>query len=55
MDEAAEVWGGFDALIMGACSPSRSPRTRRELDWASTHSDLLSMVAAPHLRAITAG
>jgi hypothetical protein len=54
MDEAAEVWGGFDALIMGACNRSRSPRTRRELDWASTHNDLLTMVGAPHLRLITA-
>jgi nucleoside-diphosphate-sugar epimerase len=28
MDEATTVWGGFDALIMGASSRSRSPRTR---------------------------
>lgn len=54
MDEAAEVWGGFDALIMGASSRSRSPRTQRELNWVPTQSDLLSMVGAPHLRAITA-
>ncbi|GAB5897710.1 NAD-dependent epimerase/dehydratase family protein [Mycolicibacterium mageritense] len=54
MDVAAEVWGGFDALIMGASSRSRSPRTYRELDWAPKQSDLLSIVGAPHLRAITA-
>ena len=55
MDEAATVWGGFDALIMGASSRSRSPRTRRELNWGPTHEELLTLIGAQHLRAIVDG
>jgi nucleoside-diphosphate-sugar epimerase len=53
--EAAGVWGEFGALIMGASSRSRAPRTRAELDWAPEHTDLLSTVGEPRLRALSRG
>jgi nucleoside-diphosphate-sugar epimerase len=52
VDEAAEVWGEFGALIMASSSRSRSPRASRELGWKPTHTDMLSMVGAPRLRAM---
>ena len=45
-DEAADLWGEFTALIMGASSRCRSPRSRRELGWRPIHTDLLSTVGA---------
>ena len=50
--EAAQVWGDFGALVMGASSRSRDPRTRRELHWSPQHTDLLSTVGEPRLRAL---
>ncbi|MET0254818.1 MAG: NAD-dependent epimerase/dehydratase family protein [Luteibacter sp.] len=52
MKEAVEVWGEFGALIMSASSRSRSHRTSRELGWAPTHTDMLTMIGEPRLRAM---
>jgi nucleoside-diphosphate-sugar epimerase len=46
-EEATAVWGAFDALILGASSRCRAPRSRRELGWSPRHTDLLSTVGAP--------
>ena len=50
--EAAEVWGEFDALILGASSRIRAPRSRGELGWNPRHTDLLTMIGSPRLRAL---
>jgi len=52
MDEAAEVFSPFGALLLSACSRSRDPRTRSELGWRPTRFDLLSQVGEPRLRAL---
>jgi len=52
MDEAAEVFGPFGALLQSACSRSRDPRTRTELGWKPTQLDLLSEIGEPRLRAL---
>ena len=52
MNEAAEVFGPFGALIQSACSRSRDPRTRSELGWQPTQFDLLSQVGELRLRAL---
>lgn len=49
--EAVEVWGEFRALIMGASSRSRAPRSRAELGWLPVHTDMLAAIGAPYLRA----
>jgi len=39
--EAIDIWGTFATLVvLGASSRSRCPRSRRELGWAPTHSDV---------------
>jgi uncharacterized protein YbjT (DUF2867 family) len=43
-DEAATVCCEFGALILGASSRSRAPRTRGELGWTPKHTDMLSMI-----------
>ena len=45
-EEATQVWGEFTALIMGASSRSRSPRSRRELGWWPIHTDLLGEIGS---------
>jgi nucleoside-diphosphate-sugar epimerase len=53
LEEAFDVWGKFSALIvMGACSRSRSPRSREELGWTPVHLDLLTQIGEPRLRAL---
>jgi nucleoside-diphosphate-sugar epimerase len=52
MEEAAAVFGPFGALLQSACSRSRDPRTRTELGWRPNHSDLLSQIGEPRLRAL---
>ena len=52
--EAAEVWGDLGSLIMGASSRIRAPRARRELGWAPRHTDLLTTIGEPRLRALAA-
>lgn len=52
LEEAVEVWGDFGALIMGASSRSRTQRTPRELGWAPTHTDMLTMIGESRLRAM---
>ncbi|TDV43116.1 NAD-dependent epimerase/dehydratase family protein [Actinophytocola oryzae] len=49
-DEAATVWGEFDALLLGASSRSRAPRSRQELGWTPRHTDMLTMIGEPRLR-----
>lgn len=47
MDEAIELWGKFQALVVfGASSRSRSPNARKEFDWAPKHVDMLEAGAA---------
>jgi hypothetical protein len=53
--EAAGVRGELGALIMDASSRSRAHRTRADLDWAPEHTDMLSMVGEPRLRALSIG
>lgn len=52
LDQAAEVFGPFAALLQSACSRSRDPRTRSELAWHPTRFDLLSQIGEPRLRAL---
>ncbi|MFC4276713.1 NAD-dependent epimerase/dehydratase family protein [Achromobacter aloeverae] len=52
VDEAAQVFGTFGALIQSASSRSRDPRTRTELGWKPFQLDLLSEVGEPRLRAL---
>jgi nucleoside-diphosphate-sugar epimerase len=52
MSEATQVWGELGALIMGASSRTRAPRARRELGWAPRHTDLLTTIGEPRLRAL---
>ncbi|MDL5158275.1 NAD-dependent epimerase/dehydratase family protein [Actinomycetospora termitidis] len=52
--EAVEVWGEMGALVLGSSSRSRDPRTRIELGWRPVHTDLLSTVGEPRLRALAA-
>ncbi|WP_186168256.1 NAD-dependent epimerase/dehydratase family protein [Burkholderia gladioli] len=52
MDEAAEVFGPFGALLQSACSRSRDPRARTELGWKPIQLDLLSEIGEPRLRAL---
>lgn len=52
MDEAAEVFGPFGALLQSSCSRSRDPRTRAELNWQPTKLDLLSEIGEPRLRVL---
>ncbi|KJV30018.1 NAD-dependent epimerase/dehydratase family protein [Luteibacter yeojuensis] len=54
MDEAGEVFGPFGALLQSANSRSRDPRTRMELGWRPEHTDLLSQIGEPRLRALAA-
>lgn len=50
--EAAEVWGEFGALIMGASSRIRAPRARTDLGWVPRETDMLTMIGEPRLRAL---
>ena len=54
MQEATEVFGPFGVLIMSASSRSRDPRTRAELGWRPTRTDMLSQIGEPRLRALAA-
>ncbi|MTD59012.1 NAD-dependent epimerase/dehydratase family protein [Amycolatopsis pithecellobii] len=53
-EEAADVWGEFGALILGASARSRAPRSRQELGWLPQHTDMLSMIGEPRLRRLAA-
>jgi nucleoside-diphosphate-sugar epimerase len=47
MDDAIELWGKFDALVVfGVSSRSRSPRSRQEFGWAPRHTDMLAAAEA---------
>ena len=52
MAEAAEIWGKFGALIMSVSSRVRDATTRRALGWAPRHTDMLSEIGEPRLRAL---
>lgn len=54
MNEAAQVFGPFGALLVSACSRSRDPRARAELGWAPQHPDMLDLIGEPRLRALAA-
>ena len=52
LEEAREIWGPVvGPLFFGVSSRSRSPRTRRELDWTPRHLDLLEDVRHGSYRA----
>jgi nucleoside-diphosphate-sugar epimerase len=50
--EAVGVWGEMGALVLSASSRTRDDRTRAELGWAPQHTDLLTAVGDPDLRAL---
>ncbi|WP_411036964.1 NAD-dependent epimerase/dehydratase family protein [Shinella sp. BYT-45] len=52
MSEAAEIWGEFGALIMSVSSRVRDAKTRKSLGWAPRHTDMLSEIGEPRLRAL---
>lgn len=52
MNEAAEIWGEFGALIMSVSSRVRDKATRRSLGWSPHHTDMLSEIGEPRLRAL---
>jgi len=52
MEQAAEVFGPFGALLQSACSRIRDAQTRSELGWTPTRLDMLSMIGEPRLRAL---
>ncbi|MEA5363851.1 NAD-dependent epimerase/dehydratase family protein [Amycolatopsis sp., V23-08] len=53
-EEAATVWGEFGALVLGASSRGRAPRSRTELGWRPEHTDMLTMIGEPRLRDLAA-
>ncbi|MFJ1765383.1 NAD-dependent epimerase/dehydratase family protein [Amycolatopsis sp. NPDC088138] len=52
--EAVTVWGEFGALVLGASSRGRAPRSRAELGWRPEHTDMLTMIGEPRLRELAA-
>ncbi len=52
LSEAAAIWGEFGALIMSVSSRVRDAATRRALRWAPVHTDMLSEIGEPRLRAL---
>jgi nucleoside-diphosphate-sugar epimerase len=53
MDEAMEIWGRYQTLIvLSVSSRSRSPRSRRELGWEATRADMLEEIGLPEFRAL---
>ena len=49
---AAQIWGDFGALIMGASSRLRAVRARLELGWRPEHTDMLAMIGQARLRSL---
>ncbi|MBA2933900.1 NAD-dependent epimerase/dehydratase family protein [Sphingomonas sp. CGMCC 1.13654] len=54
MEKAAEIWGEFGALIMSVSSRIRDAATRAALGWVPRHTDMLSEIGEPRLRALAA-
>ncbi|CAN5446177.1 SDR family oxidoreductase [soil metagenome] len=54
MTEAAEIWGEFGALIMSVSSRVRDATSRAALGWSPHHTDMLSEIGEPRLRALAA-
>lgn len=52
--EAARIWGEFGALVLGASSRTRAPRSRDELGWVPVHLDMLEEVGEPRMRELAA-
>jgi nucleoside-diphosphate-sugar epimerase len=50
--DAEQVWGEFDALILGSSSRTRAVRAGAELGWSPRHTDMLVEVGEPRLRAL---
>jgi len=49
-EEAVTVWGQFGALIAGASSRIRAPRSTAELGWIPTQFDMLDSIGKPEHR-----
>src|SRR5690606_10173818 len=48
MDEAMEIWGRYQTLIvLSVSSRSRAIRSRQELGWEPQHADMLSEIGLP--------
>jgi len=54
MTEAAEIWSEFGALIMSVSSRVRDAASRAALGWSPHHTDMLSEIGEPRLRALAA-
>ena len=54
-EQATEIWGEFGALIAGASSRIRAPRTVSDLHWIPEHTDILSMIGNSRLRELATG
>ncbi|EGX99498.1 nucleoside-diphosphate-sugar epimerase [Nitrospirillum viridazoti Y2] len=52
MVEAAGIWGEFGALIMSVPSRVRDAASRAALGWSPHHTDMLSEIGEPRLRAL---
>ena len=52
MSEATDIWGEFGALIMSVSSRVRDAQTRKALGWSPRHTDMLSEIGEPRLRAL---
>jgi len=52
LEDAVAVWGEFGALIAGASSRIRAPRSTAELGWTPTRLDMLDSVGTPEHRAL---
>jgi len=52
MAEAADIWGEFGALIMSVSSRVRDAASRAALGWSPHHTDMLSEIGEPRLRAL---
>ncbi|CAO3440455.1 hypothetical protein [Azospirillum endophyticum] len=54
MAEAAGIWGEFGALIMSVSCRVRDAASRAALGWSPHHTDMLSEIGEPRLRALAA-
>ncbi|MEE4454886.1 NAD-dependent epimerase/dehydratase family protein [Novosphingobium resinovorum] len=52
MAEATEIWGEFGALIMSVSSRMCDAASRAALGWSPNHTDMLSEIGEPRLRAL---
>ncbi|RZU45818.1 nucleoside-diphosphate-sugar epimerase [Streptomyces sp. BK022] len=50
LQEAADVWGEFGALVMAVSGRIRAVRAQRDLGWQPRHTDMLTMIGEERLR-----